>query len=64
MTVLKVEGMHCNMCVARIDKALTAAGLTFKVCLDDKTVTVEGGDEAVKTAIDELDDLGFEAVKA
>lgn len=64
MTVLKVADMHCNMCVARIDKALKAAGLDFEVSLENKTVTINGGDDAVKTAVSELDDLGFEAVKA
>ena len=61
MKVLKVDGMHCNMCVARIDKALKAAGLNFSVSLADKTVTIDGSDADVQKAIAELDDLGFEA---
>ena len=33
MTVLKAEDMHCEKCVERITKAMTAAGLDFKVSL-------------------------------
>jgi len=62
MTTLKLEEMHCEKCVERITKALTAADLKFEVSLADKTVTIDGCEHCVKTAIDELDDLGFEAV--
>lgn len=61
MTVLKVEGMHCEHCVARITKALSAAGLKFQVSLADKTVRIDGCENCVKTAVSELEDLGFEA---
>ena len=54
--------MHCNKCVERISKALDDAKLTYTVSLDDKTVTIDGCEHCVKTAIAELDDLGFEAV--
>lgn len=63
MTVLKVNEMHCNKCVERITNALNAAGLDFKVSLEDKTVTINGCDHCVKTAVEELDDLGFSAEK-
>lgn len=62
MAVLKVEEMHCEKCVERINKALSAAELDFSVSLADKTVTVNGCEHCVKTAISELDDLGFTAV--
>ncbi|MBQ8591602.1 MAG: heavy-metal-associated domain-containing protein [Lachnospiraceae bacterium] len=62
MTTLKVQDMHCNKCVERISKALDDAKLTYTVSLDDKTVTIDGCEHCVKTAIAELDDLGFEAV--
>ena len=42
MTVLKVEAMHCPHCVARIEKALSEAGLKFSVSLEKKTVTIDG----------------------
>lgn len=63
MRILKVEDMHCNACVERITKALTAADLKFTVSLEDKTVSIDGCDHCVKTAVDELDDLGFAAVE-
>lgn len=62
MTTLKVEDMHCEKCVERISKALDAAGITYTVSLAEKTVTIDGDENLVKTAIEELDDLGFEAV--
>lgn len=58
-TVLKVEEMHCEKCVERITKAMTAAELDFKVSLADKTVTIEGCDHCVAKAKEILDDLGF-----
>lgn len=64
MTVLKVEAMHCPHCVARIEKALSEAGLNFSVSLEKKTVTIDGCDGCVKKAVGILDDLGFDAVKA
>lgn len=64
MTVLKVDDMHCGKCVERITKALTGADLKFEVSLEDKTVTIDGCEHCVKTAVEELDDLGFDAVVA
>lgn len=51
--------MHCNACVNRITKALTAEKLDFTVSLEDKTVTVNGCEHCLKTALDTLNDLGF-----
>lgn len=62
MKVLKVEDMHCNKCVERITKVLSDVELDFNVSLEDKTVIINGCDNCVKTAINELDDIGFEAV--
>ena len=64
MTILNVPDMHCEKCVERITKALTAADLKFEVSLEKKTVTIDGCEHCVKTAIEELDDLGFEATEA
>lgn len=61
MTVIKVPDMHCEKCVERITKILTEEGLDFKVSLEDKTVTVNGCEHCVKTAVEALDDLGFDA---
>ena len=62
MAVIKVADMHCEKCVARITKLLTEEGLDFSVNLTDKTVTVNGCQHCVKTALDALDDWGFEGV--
>ncbi|MGN1307986.1 MAG: heavy-metal-associated domain-containing protein [Faecousia sp.] len=42
--VLKIEGMMCGHCKARVEKALKAvAGVeTVEVSLDDKSATVTG----------------------
>ncbi|MBQ9699523.1 MAG: heavy-metal-associated domain-containing protein [Lachnospiraceae bacterium] len=63
MAVLKVEEMHCGKCVERITNALNAVDLDFSVSLEDKTVTINGCAHCVKTAVSELDDLGFTAVE-
>ena len=63
MTTLKVNDMHCEVCVNRIKKALDAEGLGYTVSLADKTVTIDGCPHCVQTAIGILDDLGFTAEK-
>ena len=60
MTVIKVPDMHCEKCVERITKLLTEEGLDFQVSLENKTVSVDGCEHCVKTAVEALDDLGFE----
>ena len=62
MTVIKVADMHCEKCVERITKLLTEEGLDFVVSLADQSVTINGCEHCVKTAIEALDDLGFEGV--
>lgn len=62
MTIIKAEDMHCEKCVERISKAMKEAGLDFKVDLEKKEVAIDGCDQCVKSAIDILDDLGFEGV--
>jgi len=59
MTTISVPDMMCENCVKRITDALTAAKMTFTVSLEKKTVLVEGSDETVRTALSELEDLGF-----
>ena len=54
-----VSDIHCARCVQRIEKALNEAGIKFSVSLDDKTVTVDGCEHCLKTAVSELEDLGF-----
>lgn len=62
MTVIKVADMHCEKCVARITNLLTEEGLDFSVNLAEQTVTINGCEHCVKTALEALDDLGFEGV--
>ena len=62
MTVIKVEDMHCEKCVERISKLLTEEGLDFAVSLSDKSVTINGCQHCVKTALEALEDLGFEGI--
>ena len=59
MTKISVPDMMCENCVRRITNALDAAELKFQVSLEDKTVTVDGCDNCVETAVSELEDLGF-----
>lgn len=56
---ISVPDMHCEACVKRIENALRAAQLNFTVSLEEKTVTVDGCENCLNTAIAELEDLGF-----
>lgn len=60
MTVIKVKDMHCEKCVERISKLMKEEGLDFTVSLAEQTVTINGCQHCVKTALEALDDLGFE----
>lgn len=60
MEIIKVADMHCEKCVERITKAMEKAEIKVTVSLEEKTVTVDGCDNCVKTATEILDDLGFE----
>ncbi len=62
MTIIKAEEMHCEKCVERISKAMAGAGLDFEVNLAEKTVAINGCEHCVKSALEILDDLGFEGV--
>lgn len=62
MIVIKAEDMHCEKCVERITNAMNEAGLTFQVDLAEKEVKVDGNQANVDTALEILDDLGFEGI--
>ena len=62
MTVIKVADMHCEKCVERISRLLKEEGLDFTVSLSEQTVTINGCQHCVKTALAALEDLGFEGV--
>lgn len=59
MKTISVPDMMCENCVRRITDALTGANLKFQVSLEKKTVEIDGSDSCVKTAMGELEDLGF-----
>lgn len=56
---ISVPDMHCEACVKRITNALDEAGIKFTVSLQDKSVTVDGCEHCLATAMTELEDLGF-----
>lgn len=59
MTIISVPDMMCENCVRRITEALTNVDLKFTVDLSKKIVTVDGCEQCTKTALEELEDLGF-----
>ena len=59
MTTINVPDMMCENCVKRITNALTEAELKFSVSLEAKSVTIDGCEHCLKTAVEELEDLGF-----
>ena len=59
MSSINVPHMMCENWVTLITNALTAAELTFRVDLAAKNVTIDGCENCVKTAVSELEDLGF-----
>ena len=56
---ISVPDIHCESCVKRITNALNETGIKFQVDLDAKTVTVDGCEHCLNTALTELEDLGF-----
>ena len=59
MKIISVPDMMCENCVKRITNALTEAELKFEVSLADKTVSIDGCEHCLATAMGELEDLGF-----
>lgn len=57
--LINVPDMHCEKCVERINRALGETGINFEVDLNAKKVIVDGCEHCLKTALSELEDLGF-----
>ena len=57
--VILVPDMHCEHCVKRIAKAMEELGVEATVDLQKTTVTLEGEALSLKTAVEEIYDLGF-----
>lgn len=63
MTTYKVEGMHCQGCVRRVNEAMKALGIQAVISLETGTVTVESEDEGILLkAKDAIEDLGFDVL--
>lgn len=62
MKTYHCEEMMCNGCVGRIEKGLDQAGISHKVDLESKTVTINE-DGSCQKAVEILDDLGFSPVE-
>ncbi len=64
MKTIKIEGMHCSHCTARVEKALAALGLDVKVDLNGGFAVVDGAnipaDEVLKETVE---DLGFDVTE-
>jgi len=56
---ISVPDIMCENCVKRIDNALKETGIKYEISLREKTVTVDGCEHCLKTALQELEDLGF-----
>ena len=56
---ISVPDMHCGHCVARIDNALNEVAIKHEIDLSQKTVTIDGCEHCRKTALTEIEDLGF-----
>ena len=61
MKTITISGMHCEHCVARVEKALKALGENPKVDLKKGIAVVDGksSDSDLKNAVE---DLGFDVV--
>ena len=63
---IKVDGMHCNHCKMRVEKALKGlTGVTSAVVnLEAKIAEIESNAEIDDTAIEAaVDDAGFKVIK-
>ena len=64
--IIKVDGMHCNHCKMRVEKALKGlAGVSSAVVnLEAKTAEIESASEIDDAAIETaIDDAGFKVIR-
>lgn len=64
---IKVDGMHCNHCKMRVEKALKGlAGVDSAVVnLEAKTAEIESASEIDDAAIEAaIDDAGFKVIRS
>ena len=62
MKTIVISGMHCQHCVARVEKALKELGENPKIDLKNGIAVVDGtnSDADLKNAVE---DLGFDVVE-
>ena len=62
--VLKIDGMMCNHCTGRVEKALNDLdGVTAEVSLEGKSATVTlSKDVSDETLVQTVTDAGYEVV--
>ena len=62
--LIKIEGMHCPHCSARIIRVFEADGIACEVSLADKTATVSGDEAKLTDAAlrDTVEALGFDVI--
>ncbi len=64
--IIKVDGMHCNHCKMRVEKALKKlSGVTSAVVdLEAKTAEIDSDSEIDDSVIETaIDDIGFKVIK-
>ncbi len=64
MKTIKIEGMHCSHCSARVENALRALGLSVKVDLNTASAAVDGDSIPDERVLREtVEDLGFDVTE-
>ncbi len=63
--VIKIGGMHCAHCSARVEAALKRLGLDCAVALADGTATVSGDEARMSDAAlrEAVETLGFDVLQ-
>lgn len=63
MTTLEIKEMSCNHCVERIHNLLEDMKVVHTISLENKSIDVDTSVTSLEKIIEELDDIGFTALK-
>lgn len=63
MTKFDIKEMKCNHCVERIHNLLEGLQISHQIDLETKSVSLDGEEEVLNQAVEELEDIGFTATK-